>query len=50
MGYETGVDLEKLAAATRALASVRGRAPSSRVFAAMEAQRRRESGVSPPLE
>jgi hydroxymethylglutaryl-CoA lyase len=36
MGYETGVDLAKLAEATRFLASVRGRAPSSRVWAALE--------------
>jgi isopropylmalate/homocitrate/citramalate synthase len=36
MGYATGVDLEKLAGATRFLASVRGRAPSSRVYAALE--------------
>jgi hydroxymethylglutaryl-CoA lyase len=36
MGYETGVDLAKLAEATRFLASVRGRVPSSRVWAALE--------------
>jgi isopropylmalate/homocitrate/citramalate synthase len=41
MGYETGVDLARLADATRALASVRGRAPSSRVFTAFEAERAR---------
>jgi hydroxymethylglutaryl-CoA lyase len=47
MSYETGVDLESLAAATRSLAAVRGRAPSSRVFAAMEAQRGREATAPP---
>lgn len=37
MGYETGVDLSKVAAATRALAEATGRAPISRVFAALKA-------------
>jgi isopropylmalate/homocitrate/citramalate synthase len=37
MGYETGVDLAKIADATRNLADVTGRTPASRVFAAMKA-------------
>jgi isopropylmalate/homocitrate/citramalate synthase len=37
MGYETGVDLPAVAAATRALAAVIGRRPISRVFQALEA-------------
>jgi len=37
MGYETGVDLGRVAAATRALAEATGRAPVSRVFAALRA-------------
>jgi isopropylmalate/homocitrate/citramalate synthase len=36
MGYETGVDMAKVAEATRVLAAVRGRVPVSRVFAALE--------------
>jgi len=35
MGFETGVDLARVAAATRALAESTGRAPVSRVFAAL---------------
>jgi len=37
MGYETGIDLGRVAAATRALAEATGRAPVSRVFAALRA-------------
>jgi isopropylmalate/homocitrate/citramalate synthase len=37
MGFETGVDLAKVAGATRALAEATGRAPVSRVFAALRA-------------
>lgn len=37
MGFETGVDLGKVAGATRALAEATGRAPVSRVFAALRA-------------
>jgi len=37
MGWETGVDLEKVSAATQALASAIGRLPVSRVYAAMSA-------------
>lgn len=37
MGFETGVDLERTAGATRALAEATGRAPVSRVFAALRA-------------
>jgi isopropylmalate/homocitrate/citramalate synthase len=37
MGYETGVDLHAVAAASRALAGVLGRRPVSRVFQALEA-------------
>jgi isopropylmalate/homocitrate/citramalate synthase len=37
MGFETGADLLRVAAATRALASVTGRRPLSRVFHALEA-------------
>jgi isopropylmalate/homocitrate/citramalate synthase len=37
MGYETGVDLARVAAATRALALAIGRRPASRVFQALEA-------------
>jgi hydroxymethylglutaryl-CoA lyase len=36
MGFETGVDLGRVAAATRALARVLGRAPVSRVFQALD--------------
>jgi hydroxymethylglutaryl-CoA lyase len=38
MGWETGVSLEAVAAATRSLSSVTGRKPSSRVFAALEGE------------
>jgi isopropylmalate/homocitrate/citramalate synthase len=37
MGFETGADLLRVAAATRALSSVTGRRPLSRVFHALEA-------------
>ena len=37
MGYETGVDLARVAEATRALAESIGRTPVSRVFAALRA-------------
>ena len=37
MGYETGVDLARVAAATRGLAAAIGRRPASRVFQALEA-------------
>ena len=37
MGYETGVDLGRVAAATRALAGATGRAPVSRVWTALGA-------------
>ena len=37
MGYETGVDLEAVAEASRALARATGRRPVSRVFQALEA-------------
>ncbi|MCL4807572.1 MAG: hydroxymethylglutaryl-CoA lyase [Thermoanaerobaculia bacterium] len=37
MGFETGVDLGRVAGATRALAEATGRAPVSRVFAALRA-------------
>jgi isopropylmalate/homocitrate/citramalate synthase len=37
MGFETGADLLRVAAATRALSSVTGRRPVSRVFHALEA-------------
>jgi len=43
MGWETGVDLEKVSAATQALASAIGRLPVSRVFAAMSAASERAS-------
>ena len=43
MGWETGVDLEKVSAATQALASAIGRPPVSRVFAAMSAASERAS-------
>ena len=36
MGWETGVDLARVAAATRALASLLGRPPASRVFRALD--------------
>jgi isopropylmalate/homocitrate/citramalate synthase len=39
MGYETGVDLAGVAAASRALARTTGRPPGSRVFQALEAAR-----------
>jgi hydroxymethylglutaryl-CoA lyase len=39
MGYETGVDLAGVAAASRALARAIGRPPGSRVFQALEAAR-----------
>src|SRR5207344_2820508 len=37
MGYETGIDLGKVAAATRTLAGAIGRRPVSRVWQAMDA-------------
>lgn len=37
MGYETGVDLHRVAEATRALAESTGRPPASRVFSALRA-------------
>jgi len=37
MGYRTGVDLHRVAEASRALAESTGRAPASRVFAALRA-------------
>jgi hydroxymethylglutaryl-CoA lyase len=37
MGYETGVDLEAVAAASRVLSAATGRRPVSRVFQAMDA-------------
>jgi hydroxymethylglutaryl-CoA lyase len=39
MGYETGVDLSRVAAASRSLAEAIGRRPVSRVFQALEATR-----------
>ena len=45
MGYETGVDLAKVVAATRALAESIGRPPSSRVWAAAKAVAERGNGV-----
>jgi hydroxymethylglutaryl-CoA lyase len=49
MGYETGVDLGRVAVATRLLASVRGRAPMSRVYAALESEAVREAGAPPAV-
>jgi isopropylmalate/homocitrate/citramalate synthase len=37
MGFETGVSLDAVAEASRALSSVTGKSPASRVFAALEA-------------
>jgi len=41
MGYETGVDLEKVAGATRNLAVAIGRSPASRVYQALSAAKQR---------
>ncbi|HPA50737.1 MAG TPA: hydroxymethylglutaryl-CoA lyase [Thermoanaerobaculia bacterium] len=43
MGWETGIDLEKVSAASEALAAAVGRMPVSRVFAAMRAASERAS-------
>jgi isopropylmalate/homocitrate/citramalate synthase len=43
MGWETGVDLERVSAATEALSAAIGRLPASRVFAAMSAAAERAS-------
>lgn len=42
-GWETGVSLEGVVEASRALAAVTGRRPASRVFAALEAARGRQA-------
>jgi hypothetical protein len=39
MGYETGVDLSLVAAATRALSGAIARHPASRVYQALESAR-----------
>ncbi len=45
MGFETGVDLARVAGATRDLAEATGRAPVSRVFAALHAAPARPSAA-----
>ena len=46
MGYETGVDLEKVAVATRILVAAIGRVPASRVFQALRTGEKREEFLS----